>query len=212
MLGIYQPSEDSYLMQRILKEQLPILLKENPDLKFLEIGAGSGIHLETASQLGIKQENIFSSDIDIRSVDYCNSLGFNCIHSDLFEGIDKLWYQTEAKKRCHPSVFRGRSTRKTGEFPRFDLIIFNPPYLPEDKHEPTDSKPATTGGKKGSEIIIRFLEQAKNYLNKNGKIFLITSSLSKKIDFFNFGYKEKEIGSEKLFFERLCLWEIKVKD
>ena len=45
---MYQPAEDSYLMSRILKEKLPEILKENPDLRFLEIGTGSGIHLETA--------------------------------------------------------------------------------------------------------------------------------------------------------------------
>ena len=72
----------------------------------LEIGAGSGIHLETAKNLGIKIENLFSSDINPASVEHCNVLGFNCIHSDLFEKIPKQ---------------------------KFNLIIFNPPYLPENK-------------------------------------------------------------------------------
>lgn len=174
----YKPSEDSFLMSRILKEQLPNLLKQNPNLRFLEIGAGSGIHLQTALELGIKKQNIFSSDIDIKAVDHCNLLGFRCIQSDLFENI---------KDKYH-------------------LIIFNPPYLPEDKNEPTDSKLQTTAGKKGNEIILRFLKDAKNYLEKNSKIFLITSSLSPEINFKNLGYKEKEIGCEKLFYERLCIW------
>src|SRR4030043_201267 len=153
---IYQPAEDSFLMSQILKEKLPQLLTENPDLKFLEIGAGSGIHLETAKNLGIKKENIFSSDIDKKSVSHCTLLGFNCIHSDLFDKIPNQ---------------------------KFDIIIFNPPYLPEDAREPKDSKLATTGGKKGNEIILRFLKQAKDYLEKDGKIFLITSSLAENIDF-----------------------------
>jgi len=180
MTAIYSPSEDSYLLSGILKEQLPKLLQKNPDLKFLEIGAGSGIHLETAFNLGIKKENIFSSDINSDSVNHCNLLGFNCIQSDLFENIKD----------------------------KFNLIIFNPPYLPEDKNEPKDSKIITTGGKKGNEIIIKFLKQAKNYLKKDGKIFLITSSLTGRINFFDFDYKVKEIGCEKLFFERLCVWEL----
>jgi release factor glutamine methyltransferase len=181
-MSIYIPAEDSFLMSRILKQQIPFLLQKNPDLKFLEIGAGSGIHLQTASSLGIKKENIFSSDIDKRSVSHCNILGFNCIHSDLFEKI-------------------------TG---KYDIIIFNPPYLPDDAREPKNSKTATTGGKKGNEIIIRFLQNAKNYLNTSGKIFLITSSLSADVDFNQLGYNAKEIGCEKLFFERLCIWEISV--
>ncbi len=179
-MSIYAPSEDSYLMSQILKEKLPQLLIENPYLKFLEIGAGSGIHLETAKNLGIKKENIFSSDIDKKAVSHCNLLGFNCINSDLFENI------------------KGK----------YNLIIFNPPYLPEDSREPKSSRLATTGGKKGNEIILRFLKQAKNFLEEDGKIFLITSSLSRNVNFEKLGYKSKEIGCEKLFFERLCIWEL----
>ena len=179
-MPVYQPAEDSYLMSRILKRQIPYLIKKNPDVKFLEIGAGSGIHLQTALNEGIKNENIFSSDIDKRSVSHCSALGFNCIHSDLFEKIKD----------------------------KYDIIIFNPPYLPEDAREPKSSRTATTGGKRGNEIILRFLIQAKSHLNKNGKIFLITSSLSKDVDFKKMGYDAKEIGCEKLFFERLCIWEL----
>jgi release factor glutamine methyltransferase len=179
-MPIYNPAEDSYLMSRILKEQIPNLIKKNSDFKFLEIGAGSGIHLETAKNLGIKKENIFSSDIDKKAVSHCNLLGFNCIYSDLFENI----------------------------LGKYDLIIFNPPYLPEDAREPKNSKIATTGGKKGNEIILRFLKQAKNYLKTDGKIFLITSSLAEDVNFEKLGYNAKEIGCEKLFFERLCIWEL----
>ncbi|MFH1787547.1 MAG: HemK2/MTQ2 family protein methyltransferase [archaeon] len=182
-MNVYQPLEDSYLMSRILKERLPQILDKNSDLKFLEIGAGSGIHLQTASTLGVKKGNIFSSDINEKSVNHCQLLGFNCIQSDLFESINK----------------------------KFNIIIFNPPYLPEEKNEPKESQVATTGGKKGNEIILRFLKDAKEYLEKDGKIFLITSSLAEKIDFNKLGYEAKEIGCENLFFERLCLFEISEK-
>ena len=65
---IYKPEKDSYLLANILKKALPKLINENPNIKFLEIGAGSGIHLLTAEKLGIKKENIFSSDIDEDSI------------------------------------------------------------------------------------------------------------------------------------------------
>jgi release factor glutamine methyltransferase len=177
---IYQPAEDSYLMSRILKEQIPRLLENNPDLKFLEIGAGSGIHLEAASSIGIKKDNIFSSDINLSSVNHCTSLGYNCVYSDLFENIHG----------------------------KYNLIIFNPPYLPEDSREPQDSRLATTGGNKGDEIILRFLNEAKDYLEEEGKIFLITSNLAEQIDFEELGYNAEELGCEKMFFERLCIWEL----
>lgn len=177
---IYQPAEDSFLMSKILKQELPKLLNKNLNLKFFEIGAGSGIHLNIVRNIGIKLKNIFSSDINLEAVKYCNSLGFDCIQSDLFENI------------------KGR----------YDIIIFNPPYLPEDFREPEDSRLETTGGKKGTEIILRFFQQAKKHLEKNGKIFLITSSLSPEINFEKLGYNAKEIGCYKLFMERLYIWEL----
>ena len=180
MLQIYQPEEDSFLLQRTLKEKLPKLLKENSDLKFLEIGAGSGIQLKMAYDLGVKKQNIFSCDINSDSVRYCKKLGFNCVSSNLFEKIKK----------------------------KYDVIIFNPPYLPENELEPKDSKLATTGGKRGSEIINEFLLQAKSHLAENGTIFLLTSSLTGKLNWKN--YKKKKVANKKIFFEELYIWELKI--
>ena len=173
---IYQPSDDSYLMQKVLQEKIPNLLKRNPNLKVLEIGAGSGVQLVILQQNGVK--NIFSSDINSHAVMQCKKLGFDCIQSDLFEKIKN----------------------------KYNLIIFNPPYLPEDKREPSDSKLATTGGKDGSEIINKFLIQAKKYLEKDGKIFLLTSSLTKNINWQD--YKKTKIEEDDLFMEKLFVWEV----
>ncbi len=176
--SVYPPAEDSYLMQDILKKEVPNLLEQNPELKFLEIGPGSGIHLETVRKLGIKKENIFSVDINPDAVAHCSSLGFNCKQSNLFENVED----------------------------KFDIIIFNPPYLPEDEREDCASKTATTGGIKGCEIINRFLRESKNYLTKEGKAYLITSSLSGNVEWDN--WNKKILGSEKLFFEELYVWEL----
>jgi len=178
MSDIYEPAEDSFLLSEVLKDRLPSLLNLNKELTFLEIGAGSGIHLETASKIGVKKDNILACDIDKQAVSHCNILGFNCVKSDLFKNI------------------KGK----------FDLIIFNPPYLALDKREPKNSRKATTGGKKGSEIINKFLKQAKKHLNKDGKILLVTSSLTKDVEFGD--YNKRQLGNEKLFFEELFVWEL----
>jgi release factor glutamine methyltransferase len=183
MSDVYEPAEDSYLMSRALTSELPKLLKENPKLKFLEIGIGSGINLQTALKEGVNIKNILGFDINNEAVNYCKSLGFNCLASNLFENI-------------------------TGEF---DIIIFNPPYLPLDKKEPRKSQVATTGGKKGNEIAIRFLKEAKKHINKEGRILIITSSLAQDIDFNRLGYRAKKIGLKKLFFEVLSLWKISIR-
>ena len=196
MQNIYKPAEDSYLLEDCLKEKIPSLIKENRDLKFLEIGCGSGVLLNAALNSGIKKENILGVDINPDAVAHCSKLGFNSLVSDLFE------------------AFKGgvsvRARRRSRQVPlKFDVIVFNPPYLPEDKREPEDSKRATTGGKKGNEVIIKFLEQVKNHLEKEGRIFLITSSLAEGIDFEKFGFKTEEISSRKMFFERIVVWEVR---
>lgn len=110
------------------------------------------------------------------------NLEVKTVQSDLFENIDK----------------------------KFDLIIFNPPYLPEDELEPEDSKLSTTGGKKGNEILIKFLKQAKSHLNKNGKILIVFSSLTPEVDktLKELNYKFKKLDEEKIDFETLYVYFI----
>ncbi|MCA9487548.1 MAG: DUF2431 domain-containing protein [Nanoarchaeota archaeon] len=149
---------------------------KNKKLKVLEIGIGSGIQLETLNELGVTA--IFGVDINKDAVKLCLKKGFNCAVSNLFSKVEG----------------------------KFDLIIFNPPYLPEDKREDEESKLATTSGEKGSELINKFLNQAEKYLSKKGKIFLLTSSLTKGI---NWKYwKKKKIAEKKLFFEKLFVWKL----
>ena len=177
MKDIYSPEEDSYLLSSVLKKKIHHIVEKNPNAKLLEIGSGSGIQLETAFASGIKKKNIFSCDINPEAVKHCKNLGFNCVKSNLFEKI------------------KGK----------YEIIVFNPPYLPEDSREPKDSRMATTGGKDGGELTNKFLKQAKKRLAKNGRIFLLVSSLTKGLDFSD--YRKKKLAEEKLFFEKLFVLE-----
>jgi len=166
----------------ILKETLKIYLKKIKDknIKIIDMGSGSGIQAETCRKLGYV--NILTGDINPNVIKHLKQQGFKSIKSDLFSKIKQ----------------------------KFDLIIFNPPYLPEDKY---DKEPDTTAGKKGYEIIIKFLEQAKNHLNQDGSIILLFSSLSKpeiiKKQATELGYKLKLINKKKIFFEELFVFEFK---
>ncbi len=95
---------------------------------------------------------------------------------------------------------------------KFNLIIFNPPYLPKDKREAKESALTTTGGKKGYEIIEKFLNNVKKYLKKDGKVLLLFSSLSKKSRIQQILKKNKlkfkQIARKGLFFEKLYVYLI----
>jgi len=85
---------------------------------------------------------------------------------------------------------------------KFDIITFNPPYLPT-KNEDI----AWDGGKDGVEIISHFLKDAWKYLNENGRIYFIISSLSKIDEIFIFPYKFRKIKEKAFFFEKIFSYE-----
>jgi release factor glutamine methyltransferase len=162
------------------------LKNKNKKTSILDMGSGSGIQAQTCKDLGFT--NIITADINQEVIEHLKKQGLKTIQTDLFSNINKKQ--------------------------KFDLIIFNPPYLPEDKREPEDSKLVTTAGKKGYEIIIKFLKQAKLHLNKKGKIFLLFSSLSKPNIIKNktkvLGYTMSLLAKQKIPFEELYVYEIKI--
>ena len=150
------------------------------DFIALDIGTGSGILANEAS----KYCNVIAVDINQNAIKYCknkyknnNKIKFKI--SNLFSNINQ----------------------------KFDLIIFNPPYLPEDEIKDI----ALTSGD-GTLIINKFLKHAKEYIYYNGKILLLFSSLTNKEKVDNIlkknNYDFKLIDEEKLFFEKLYVYEI----
>ena len=112
--------------------------------KAIEIGTGSGI---LAKQLAKTFDNVIAVDIDEEAVQTVNDfhlLNLRAFQSNLFSNV----------------------------VGKFDLIIFNPPYLPCPYEE--DKELCCGDGK----IISDFLEQAKEHLNKKGRILLLISSLT----------------------------------
>jgi release factor glutamine methyltransferase len=144
--------------------------------KVLDVGTGTGLQAVTAME--DEDNEVLAVDINPEAVEYVKKKGVNAILSDLFEKVEG----------------------------KFDLIIFNPPYLPEDKREPEDSKLATTGGKKGDEILKRFLLKAKEHLEENGKILLVISSLTGDPKALFKDYTWKLLEKEEIFMETLSVY------
>lgn len=94
---------------------------------------------------------------------------------------------------------------------RFDVIIFNPPYLPE-KQDLYDGSEQWAGGETGREVIKRFSSGVSEHLNENGKILMVVSSLTgleevKKI-FQDLNFSVKVVRERKIPWETLYVLEI----
>ncbi len=91
---------------------------------------------------------------------------------------------------------------------KFDVILFNPPYLPyEDRFD--ENAPIWCGGKTGREVIERFAKEAPTHLNPKGMVAIVFSSITgieevQKI-FERSGFSTKIVAEEKVPFEMLVV-------
>jgi len=96
----------------------------------------------------------------------------------------------------------------------FDLVLFNPPYLPTGEDEKLDDwlEYALDGGKDGRETIRRFAAGLDAVLSKNGRCLLLVSSLTgagetgkifSDLGFITFIAAERKVEDESLFILRI---------
>jgi release factor glutamine methyltransferase len=99
-----------------------------------------------------RETDVVATDINPYAVAAARRKGVPAIRADLFAGI------------------RGP----------FDLVIFNPPYLPTREEERIDDwlEYALDGGKTGREVIERFAEDVHRVLAPAARILIIVSSLT----------------------------------
>jgi release factor glutamine methyltransferase len=93
---------------------------------------------------------------------------------------------------------------------RFDLVLFNPPYLPSKGV----SDEAVDGGLKGRNLIERFLRNLPKHLEKQGAVLLVVSSLNEPTSLieahpeFQFSIVKKR----SLFFEELQALSLRFRE
>ncbi len=176
--NVYEPREDSILIAEALEEKL----KEKKYKTILEVGCGSGL----LSIIAAKQSAVTCVDLNPRAVEITkknaesNNVKIKCFVSDLFKNVEG----------------------------KFDLIVFNPPYLP-DKDKIKGSEMWSDDG-----TIKRFIEQSKQHLEKNGEILLLISSLTglKRIQtlFKDNNFSVNIIKNKKVPWEDLLVLEAKL--
>jgi release factor glutamine methyltransferase len=124
-------------------------------------------------------------------------------------GIDINPYAAECTKENGIEVIRGDLLNCIKG--KFDMIIFNPPYLPTRNEERTGDwlNTALDGGYDGRRIICRFLKDADRCLVEKGKLLMLVSSLTgieevkSKIE--SLGYAVEDKRRERFMFETLTV-------
>lgn len=97
----------------------------------------------------------------------------------------------------------------------FDLIVFNPPYLPEHEAGMREDwmEVALTGGESGRAVIEPFLEYVGRVLAPGGTVLLLASSLSGldeiEASAAAAGFSTSEVTQESYPFETLVVLEIR---
>ena len=148
---------------------------------FLEMGSGSGLVAIHAAKLGAKVTavdiNPHAEECTKRNAATSN-VGIEVIRSNLFEKVP-------------------------GEF---DVIAFNPPYLSGDGTSTSWLEKAWSGGEEGSEIAVKFLQDAWRHLAPGGRIYMILSSIGGLMSVLKSAkerYEASMLVEQHMFFESI---------
>ncbi len=156
--------------------------------RVLEIGTGTGLLAIIASK---QCSTVTATDVNPHAID--------CAVKNLI--VNKS-YNVELRKG---NLFEPVEDEK------FDLILFNTPYLPTKEYERVGDELDTAwdGGSDGRKVIDRFLEGLKDHLNQGGRVQLVQSSLSdidRTIEKLNsIGLDASVTAREKCFFEEVVV-------
>ena len=150
---VYEPAEDTFLLLNAIN------IKKNNLV--LEIGTGCGIIALECARRGAE---VVCTD--------SNPYAVEIAQRNFKENQLMLKGRIEFRKGSLFSVLKNNE--------KFDIIIFNPPYLPTKSDERIGGwfDVATNGGIDGLKIIEQFLNGVKKHLSKNGHAYFVFSSLS----------------------------------
>jgi release factor glutamine methyltransferase len=182
--NVYEPAEDTFLFAENLHVE--------KGAQVLDVGTGCGILGILAAE---KASTVVAVDL--------NPYAVRCAQAN-----SELNSMQEKMAFMQADLFTAFN-----EGSRFDLILFNAPYLPSAEQEAeTWIGKSWAGGANGREVIDPFISQSALHLNPNGRVLLMQSTLS-NVDltvhqFQALGLKTKVKAESHLpFFETLALIE-----
>jgi len=185
--NVYEPAEDSFFFAENLNLQGAETV--------LDVGTGCGI----LSILVAKEASL------VLSVDL-NPHAIRCAkeNAKLNDVQNEIYY------------VQGDLFTPLSKNVKFDLILFNAPYLPANENE-TDSwiGRAWAGGATGRKVIDRFIVEAPNHLKQKGRVLLMQSTLARVDEtlrrFADYGMSARVVAERALpFFEMMKLIEANI--
>jgi HemK-related putative methylase len=207
--GVYRPSDDTFLILDYFKQNINHLYFDDIKLtkieKILDLGTGTGIIAIFFQLIKTLYSNfnpqIYASDILSDSI--------KCAKKNAkANGIsDKIVFINSNLFNSFPDNLKNT----------FNIIIFNPPYLPSSKsiEMKKEIDHSWDGGEQGYNLTINFLKNALSYLNINYEhyIYSVTSSRTNLVKFNeeikNLGYKNEIVKKQHFFFEDIFLNRLK---
>lgn len=180
---VYSPGDDSYLLIGAIDT--------NKSINALEIGIGSGI---VSLHLAKKIDFVFGCDLNPYAL-YLSK------KNAILNSITNLY------------LFSSNLFSSIKNNSLFDIIVYNPPYLPVDLPTKELIDLSYNGGIDGGDQIRKFLSDFDSFLSPNGSAYLVQSSLyplkntTNYLSENNFEFNVK--NSLKLDFETLYVLEIR---
>lgn len=178
---VYEPSDDTELLAKAVMKNIKL------PLKVLEVGTGSGAIAILLARLGC---DVTATDINPKAIELAkrnaeqNNVNVRFIIGDLFAGLNET----------------------------FDIVVFNPPYLPEDDYDfllDHYDRMSLVGGRKGNEILMRFIKDLPKYLKPGGNAYIVVSSLSRPEEVFKalrkHGFECEIVEARSFFFEKIMV-------
>lgn len=177
--SVYKPRADSFLLADALDA-----VDFNGRKTALEVGCGTGLQ---SLALALKGLMVTAVDLNLEAI---KNTRFNA---------EKLGLQGRVRVK-ESDLFSAVESK-------FDVIVFNPPYVASDRLK--DS--SVDGGRKGRAVLDSFLSSMPLHLNEQGLCFFLQSSLNgiektvKQLEEMNFAFEI--ITRKKLFFEELVVFQ-----